>query len=449
MGIGESDEPGVYDVVGVGFGPSGLSLAAALADARTEPGRESITSVFFERNEVFGWHRNMLLPFAKLQVSFLKDLVTFRNPTSPFSFVAYLHEMGRLARFVNNGDFFPTRREFHDYLEWVESRLAAQVDYGTEVRGIEVARAGDGTAVLAVDVAPAGGGSGRPRRVHAHNVVISTGLVPRMPAGIRRGENVWHSSEFLGRFEAADHSRFRRVVVAGAGQSAAEITRFLYDNLPNAEVVAVVPSYGYSVADNTPFANEVFDPEAVNDHYFGSDKARDAFWNYHRNTNYAVVDDEVIRDLYQRRYEDEVRGVQRLEFLRLARVTALEPTWDRARVAIESLCAGQPEHLDVDLLVCGTGYDAMQPSALLGSLADHFVRNEAGCYRVERDHRLTTDLCLSGGVYLQGGTEHTHGLSASLLSNIAVRSGEIVESILGRRESNELYAVAADAVPTT
>jgi L-ornithine N5-oxygenase len=33
------------------------------------------------------------------------------------------------------------------------------------------------------------------------------------------------------------------------------------------------------------------------------------------------------------------------------------------------------------------------------------------------------------GIYIQGGTEHTHGLSSSLLSNIAVRSGEIANSI--------------------
>ncbi|BBX69882.1 hypothetical protein [Mycolicibacterium psychrotolerans] len=35
----------------------------------------------------------------------------------------------------------------------------------------------------------------------------------------------------------------------------------------------------------------------------------------------------------------------------------------------------------------------------------------------------------SGSLYIQGNTEHTHGLTSSLLSNIAVRSGEILESI--------------------
>ena len=40
-----------------------------------------------------------------------------------------------------------------------------------------------------------------------------------------------------------------------------------------------------------------------------------------------------------------------------------------------------------------------------------------------------------GAIYLQGGTEHTHGLSSSLISNIAVRCGEIVESIAAKASS--------------
>ena len=38
---------------------------------------------------------------------------------------------------------------------------------------------------------------------------------------------------------------------------------------------------------------------------------------------------------------------------------------------------------------------------------------------------------MSANVYLQGGTEHSHGITASLLSNAAVRAGEILGSIVG------------------
>jgi len=48
---------------------------------------------------------------------------------------------------------------------------------------------------------------------------------------------------------------------------------------------------------------------------------------------------------------------------------------------------------------------------------------------VRRDYRGETVPGVTAGIYLQGGTEHSHGISASLLSNVAIRAWEIVRSI--------------------
>ncbi|MEV7189639.1 lysine N(6)-hydroxylase/L-ornithine N(5)-oxygenase family protein [Kitasatospora sp. NPDC093102] len=426
-------ESGTYDVVGIGFGPSNLSLAVALEEHRANGTENQISSLFLERQASFGWHRNMLLPSATMQISFLKDLATFRNPTSSFSFIAYLHAVGRLPQFVNNQDFFPTRQEFHQYLEWAQARVAERVAYGSEVRSIRLPSDAEPERAdhLRVEVVDATGRG--VRTIEARNVVISTGLVPSMPEGVERDERVWHSSEFLERFRRTDPRELCRVAVAGAGQSAAEIARFLYDELPHAEVYAVVPSYGYSIADDSPFANQIFDPSAVDDYYFGTEQTRDAFWRYHSNTNYSVVDDDVIRGLYRRWYDDEVRGVRRLEFLNLTRVADVKRLGAETRVILHKGPDAEVRELAVDALVCATGYDAMEPTGLLGDLDRFCLRGEAGRYRVERDYRIATAPELRCGIYLQGGTEHTHGLTSSLLSNLAMRSGEILDSIVARR----------------
>ncbi|MCX3288919.1 SidA/IucD/PvdA family monooxygenase [Streptomyces sp. NEAU-H22] len=423
----ESREPEILDVVGVGFGPSNLSLAVALEE-RLDP----LTSAFFERQPSLGWHRGMLLPSAKMQVSFLKDLATFRNPASSFSFISYLHDVGRLTRFVNNQDFFPTRREFHDYLEWAESKLTQPVTYNSEVTAIGPAPvAGPGAADrVRVTVRDAAGDS---RQVDARNVVISTGLVPRMPVGLEPDEFVWHSSQFLHNFRRRNSGELKRVAVVGGGQSAAEIVRFLYDSLPDAKVSAIVPSYGYSIADDTPFANQVFDPGAVDSFYHGSQRSKDAVWHYHKNTNYSVVDDEVIRGLYERAYEEDFSKGDRLEFLNLARVVDVKRVGSETRITVHSLVSEESYDLDVDVLVCATGYDPMDPAEILGELDAYCVHDAQGRHRVGRDYRLVTTPDLDCGIYLQGGTEHTHGLASSLLSNIAVRSGEIAHSIAARR----------------
>ncbi|WP_329113031.1 lysine N(6)-hydroxylase/L-ornithine N(5)-oxygenase family protein [Streptomyces sp. NBC_01465] len=427
----------IYDVVGIGFGPSNMSIAIALQEHEASSPEQPIRSHFFERQPMFGWHRNMLLPSTTMQISFLKDLVTFRNPVSRYSFISFLHASNRLVQFVNNQDFYPTRQEFHQYLEWAASGLNDRVTYGAEVTSIRpVTEAGASTpGLLEITVR---GSDGTTDVVTARNVAISTGLVPRLPDGMTAGERVWHSSEFLSRFNAHSPADLKRVAVVGAGQSAAEITRFLYDSLPHAEVSAVLPSYGYSVADDTPFANQIFDPSAVDEYYFGTERARDSFWRYHRNTNYSVVDADVIRALYQRSYDEQVRGSQRLHFRNLTRVTEIEHVPDATRVVLHTLLDDRTEELAVDALVFATGYDGLDPARLLGEFDRNFLRDATGRHQVTRDYRLVTASDLTCGVYLQGGTEHTHGLTSALLSNIAVRSGEIADSIVLRRTEQEM-----------
>ena len=72
--------------------------------------------------------------------------------------------------------------------------------------------------------------------------------------------------------------------------------------------------------------------------------------------------------------------------------------------------------------------------AILGPLHADLVYHD-GRPAVSRDYRLITEPSTAGGLYVQGNTEHTHGLTSSLLSNIAIRSGEILASIDTTRTS--------------
>lgn len=69
---------------------------------------------------------------------------------------------------------------------------------------------------------------------------------------------------------------------------------------------------------------------------------------------------------------------------------------------------------------------------------------------MERDYRIITAPEMRCGIDLQGGTEHTHGLTSSLLSNIAVRSGEIIDSIVartaGQNAEHALFAEVGDDI---
>jgi L-ornithine N5-oxygenase len=270
-------------------------------------------------------------------------------------------------------------------------------------------------------------GSGRRDVLRARSVVLATGLVPRLPPGAVRGERVWHSSELLTRIE--DIPAPRRAIVLGAGQSAAEVVDHLHRRFPDAEVCAVFARFGYSPADDSSFANRVFDPDAV-DAFFGAPPAvKEMILGYHANTNYSVVDQELIESLYRRHYQEKVSGRQRLVFRNVSRVTDAVEVDGRVELAVESMLDGTREVLTADLVVHATGYRSRDPDALLGALAERCHRDDAGRLVVGRDYRVVTDPGLTAGVYLQGPTEHTHGLSSTLLSTVAVRAGEITASI--------------------
>lgn len=423
------DAPLVHDLIGIGFGPSNVAMAIALTEHNARVGRrEAVTAQFFEQQPRFGWHRGMLIDDATMQVSFLKDLVTLRNPTSEFSFLSYLQGKGRLIDFVNHKNFFPLRTEFHDYFEWAAAKVDDMVSYGHEVIGVEPVLRDDVVEYLDVTVR-----AGEGLVVHrARNLVIGTGLRPRMPDGVERTDRVWHNSDLLAKVDALEGTGPTRFVVVGAGQSAAENVAYLHRRFPRAEVHAVFSRYGYSPADDSNFANRIFDPEAVDEYYSAPEDIKRKLMDYHGNTNYSVVDIDLIEDLYRRVYQEKVLGAERLRFHNVSRLTGVTETPDGVRATVRSLVTGEETVLDADVVVFGTGYRPADGLALLGEVAGLCRRDDEGRVRVERDYRVEASPALRCGVYLQGGTEHTHGITSSLLSNTAIRVGEILDSILAR-----------------
>src|SRR4051812_43771053 len=199
------------DVLGIGFGPSNLALAIAVSEHNDSRGPDQrVRARFLERQAGFGWHRGMLLDDATMQVSFLKDLVTLRNPTSEFSFLRYLHSRDRLIDFINHKNLFPLRVEFHDYFAWAAAQVEDQVTYDTEVLSVTPVAARGGE-VVAVDVLSRHGEQLSTHR--ARNLVIGTGLRPRLPEGVVASDRVWHTSDLLPGIARLRGTEPRRIVV--------------------------------------------------------------------------------------------------------------------------------------------------------------------------------------------------------------------------------------------
>jgi len=119
----------IFDFAAIGVGPFNLGLAAL-----TEP-VEGLNGVFLEQRGSFDWHPGMMLEPAHLQVPFMADLVTMADPTSPYSFLNFLKQTGRLYRFYIRENFYPLRAEFNQYCQWVAGQLPS-VRFGTAVQEV-------------------------------------------------------------------------------------------------------------------------------------------------------------------------------------------------------------------------------------------------------------------------------------------------------------------------
>lgn len=440
------DPEHIHDVLGIGFGPSNLALAIAIQERiARNPGQDRIRAVFLERQARFGWHRGMLIDDATMQVSFLKDLVTLRDPSSDFSFLSYLHGRGRLVDFLNQKTLFPLRIEFHDYFEWAAARLAHLVEYSAEV--VSVQPVTEGGEVRWFDVVSRDPADPERRTVRrARSICVATGLEPHLPPGTVLSERIWHNSQLLPRVGELLHSGtpVRRAVVLGAGQSAAEAVDYLHRSFPGAEICSVFAKYGYTPADDSPFANKIFDPEAVDIYYGAPGDVKRSLFDYHRSTNYSVVDMDLIESLSRTMYQEKVQGRQRLRMMNVSRIREVGVHGSGVRVAVEFLPTGEREVLEADLLVHATGYRPRGLGDDLREVGKLCLRDEEDALCVGRDHRVETAPNVTAAVYLQGGTEHTHGLTSTLLSTTAVRAGEICSSLFAHRDANEPKADASE-----
>jgi lysine/ornithine N-monooxygenase len=157
----------------MGFGPSNLAVAVAARELAPR-----MRCCFLERNAEFAWHPGMMLPGSRLQISFLKDLVTMRNTSSRYTFLSYLSEIGRLEHFINLREFCPSRQEYSGYLKWVAGDFADQVRFAAEV--VRVTPHADLFEVTYRDTEDA-----PPATVLARNLVVAPGGRPPGPGGRR------------------------------------------------------------------------------------------------------------------------------------------------------------------------------------------------------------------------------------------------------------------------
>jgi len=209
---------------------------------------------FLEKQSQFAWHAGMLLPGAKMQITFMKDMATMRNPRSEFTFINYLHQKDRLVEFANLNTFLPARVEYEDYMRWCASWFEEVVSYSQEVVKVNPQKSANGE-ISTFEVVSRNMLTGQIETRRTKHVVIAAGGRPNIAAPFPQDHpKVVHSSKFsyISKQILKDHQAPYRVAVVGNGQSAAEIFDFLHANYPNSETRLLIKGGALRPSDDSP-----------------------------------------------------------------------------------------------------------------------------------------------------------------------------------------------------
>ncbi|SFP42913.1 lysine N6-hydroxylase [Amycolatopsis arida] len=399
------------NVLAIGAGPANLSLAA-LADPFSD-----LSVALVESRKSVSWHPGLLWSNSRLQVSGVKDLVSLVDPRSRFSFLNFLHENGRLYRHLIANVDYVSRKEFDQYFTWAAQLLGVYLDETVQAvdhdgRGF-VVRTGRG-------------------QWHADNLVLGVGQVPSQPECVRGivSSRLWHASRHL---DQGLPLSGKHVLLVGGGQSGAEVALDMLSGrtgLPR-RLTWVTGRDGFSPLDDSPFANDWFNPSYVRYFYELSSEQRSTLLGRQRAAVCGVTR-ELLALVYKRLYEIDYLTSDQFSHQLLAGVelSELAEVSGAFRGALLDTVTGRERPILCDVVVLATGFTPRLPS-FMEPLHDRMPRTDDG-YQVARDYRVPWDGPDTNRIYVQNGARTSHGVADPNLSLAAWRSATIINSLLDR-----------------
>ncbi|WP_169949125.1 lysine N(6)-hydroxylase/L-ornithine N(5)-oxygenase family protein [Microbispora sp. H11081] len=406
-----------HDFVAIGLGPFNLGLACL-----TEPIAD-LDGVFLEARPGFAWHPGMMLDSVTLQTPFIADLVTLADPTSPYSFLNYLKETGRLYPFYIRESFYQLRAEYDAYCRWAAGRLGS-VRFGHRVTSVTYDEA-DGHYVVR-----ATGENGEETEHRAPHLVLGTGTPPYVPEACRGlGGDLVHNGGYLDAKAALQAKE--SITVVGSGQSAAEIYRDLLADIDTRgyRLNWVTRSPRFFPLEYTKLTLEMTSPEYV-DYFHALPEDTRYRLEAEQKCLYKGIDAELINEIFDLLYAKTVEGPIPTRLLTCTELR--EAAYDEGRGEYTLGLRHVEQERDFALvtqgLVLATGYRYTPPD-FLEPVRDRIRWDRHGRFDVARNYSIDVT---GRGIFLQNGAAHAHSVTSPDLGMGPYRNSWIISQILGR-----------------
>ena len=365
----------------------------------------------------------MLLESARLQTPFIADLVSLADPTSPYSFLNYLKEIGRLYPFYIRESFYPLRSEYDAYCRWAAAKLP-NLRFGQtrDHRGVRRRR----RAVRRAGRPPA---SGETRRVpgpapgarHRHPAAPAPGRRRAWPATPCTTPATWSTGTAL---------RTRRsITVVGSGQSAAEIYHDLLGDIDRYgyQLNWVTRSPRFFPLEYTKLTLEMTSPDYV-DYFHALPEATRYRLESEQKGLFKGINADLINDIFDLLYAHSVDGPVRTRLLTNTELVSAGHHDGAYTLGLRQVEQERDFTLRTEGLVLATGYHYRVPE-FLAPVRDRLRWDAHGRFDVARNYSIDHT---GRGVFLQNAGTHTHSITSPDLGMGAYRNSWIIRELLGR-----------------
>jgi L-ornithine N5-monooxygenase len=444
--------PWIYDLVGIGFGPSNIALAIALEETGQYPNH-----LFLEQAETPLWQSEMLFDisldtFSNIQNIPYRDLVTPRNPRSRYTFLNYLFESDLLFDHLNMDMLLPLRPDYARYISWVAEQFTNVLRTGQSVDSITYERAAGDRGAYRITT--------RAGDVFlTRHVVVGTGRIPYIPPVFAEHSSprIFHQTRYKTASDVLSTERADKVAVVGSSQSAAEIILHLSKTLPNTEIHSVMRRFAFPLRDTSPFMNEIFFPRFTDLYYDATTTLRRRIDRDVIRTNYGACDMDILEELYRQIYYDRLHGREQIRLHRLTDIVAVGCGDDQVTLTLADNVEGRTVVESFDAVILATGFAnigseerEVKTIGLLDGLAPVLEVAEDGCIQVDRGYavRLRADVADgAGAVIMNGLCETTHGMGdGGSLSLVSIRAADILRRLYEWDESAPGYPSATSSM---
>ncbi|WP_413503991.1 lysine N(6)-hydroxylase/L-ornithine N(5)-oxygenase family protein [Serratia grimesii] len=402
------------DFIGIGIGPSNLSIAALGSEIA------GFHCKFLERKPHFSWHPGMILADCSMQTNFLKDLVTAVSPTNPYSFLNYLVKRKKFYRFLNTEQHTVSREEFADYLSWAATGLDS-LAFNQDVHAVNFDENQRQFVVTTQNDV-----------FYAKHVCVGIGKKIKLPDCVtQQNDQCFHASEMM--FRKPNLSG-KRVAIVGGGQSGADLFLNIFQGewgQPE-QLNWISRRNNYNALDEAAFANEYFTPDYVENFYTLGSSAKQHMLREQKMTSDGITSESLLA-IYRAMYHhfDVLQNKRWVRLLPSRSVTALNTKDNFYQLETEHHLDQGREAFDVDVVIFATGYEQARLE-FLDALSERFSTTDDGQYRIASDFTLEREGAHENCLFAVNASMHHHGIADPQLSLMAWRAARILNRVLGQ-----------------